>query len=57
MTIIATHETLPDRVILSNLADIDAERMADVFNLIKPEGKEYQYRVVDDLVYDWVITD
>ena len=57
MTIIATHETLPDRVILSNLTDIDAERMADVFNLIKPEGKEYQYRAVDDLVYDWVITD
>jgi hypothetical protein len=55
MTIIATHETLPDRVILSNLTD--AERMTDVFNLIKPEGKEYQYRAVDDLVYDWVITD
>jgi hypothetical protein len=48
MTIIATHETLPDRVILSNLADIDAERMADVFNLIKPEGKEWSYRTVEE---------
>jgi hypothetical protein len=34
-----------------------AERLADVLNLIKPEGKDWEYRAVDDLVYDWVITD
>ena len=51
MKVIATDtygREIPDRVIYPMLEPIDAKRIVDVMNLIKPEGEEWYYRAVED---------